>query len=49
MPLPVGKRAEESQGAGERVVIALPTADLEGRGKVPLRVLHLPPIHRDRT
>src|SRR4029434_10572650 len=26
MPLPVGKRAEESQGAGERVVIALPTA-----------------------
>ena len=49
MPLPVGKRAEVPQGAGERVVVALPTADLEGRGKVPLRFLHVPPIHRDGT
>src|SRR6266702_1938815 len=29
MPLPVGEGAEEPQGAGERVVVALPTADLE--------------------
>src|SRR6266567_4512010 len=41
MPLPVGKRAEKPQGAGERVVVALPTAALERRGTVPLRVLHV--------
>src|SRR5262245_11971954 len=48
MPLPVGKRTEEPQGTGERVVVALSTADLERRGKVPLRCLHVPAIHRDR-
>src|SRR5215831_285051 len=37
MPLPVGNRAEGAPGAGERVVVALPTAHLERRGKVSLR------------
>src|SRR4029453_18217046 len=49
MPPPVGVRAERPQGGDEDVFVTLPTADLEGCGELPVRCLHVPAPHLDKT
>src|SRR5262245_17464592 len=41
--------AEVPQGRDQGVCVPLPTADLEGRGEVPVRCRHVPTPPLDRT
>src|SRR5262245_25982632 len=49
MPLKVAVPAEVPQGRDKGVYVTLLTADLEGRGEVPVRCRHVPTPPLDRT